>query len=128
MTELTQDTAAAPQDLRAAARVFYDGACPVCQREIGWYSAMRGASRIDWVDVAPAQARLPEGFDREALLRRFTVVRADGAVVTGAAGFAALWRGLGPTRWLGRLCDRQPFLWLGERAYRVFLRLRRAWR
>ncbi|GMG84100.1 hypothetical protein LNKW23_33140 [Paralimibaculum aggregatum] len=115
-------------DSRAARIVYYDGDCPVCRREIGWYRAMRGAGGIAWIDIARADAALPEGRDRAALLRRFTIARRDGRLVSGAEAFAALWRGLGPTRLLGRLVDRQPFRGLGERLYRLFLRLRTAWR
>lgn len=108
--------------------MWYDGACPVCRREIGWYRGMRGAEGIDWIDVSAPDAPLPEGRDRAALLRRFTVRRRDGRLADGAEGFAALWRALGPTRLLGRLADREPFRTLGEAAYRAFLRLRTAWR
>jgi predicted DCC family thiol-disulfide oxidoreductase YuxK len=127
MSETLADrTPRATADDRAAATVFYDGACPVCRREIGWYRGMRGAERIEWRDIASEAP--PEGFDREALLKRFTVIRGTGEVVSGAEGFAALWRGLRPTRWLGVLADRRPFLWIGEGLYRAFLRLRTAWR
>ena len=126
MTDLAQNDAAMPAQPRAAATVFYDGACPVCAREIGWYRGMRGAETVDWRDIAREEP--PAGFDRAALLGRFTVIRRDGSVVDGAPAFAALWRALGPTRLLGRLADRQPFLWIGEGLYRLFLRLRTAWR
>jgi len=115
-------------DPRAAVAVYYDGACPVCRREIGWYTAMRGAAGIRWIDVADPAAPLPDGLDREALLRRFTVRRRDGETATGAAGFSALWRALGPTRALGVVTDRQPFRLVGEGLYRFFLRVRALWR
>lgn len=113
-------------DRRAAATVFYDGGCPVCTREIGWYRGLRGADRIRWVDIAKEDP--PDNYSRAELLGRFTVFRADGRPASGAEGFAALWRGLGPTRRLGRVTDRQPFIWIGERLYSLFLRLRRVWR
>lgn len=117
-------------DPRAAAAVFHDGGCPVCRREIGWYRGMTGAGAVEWVDVSvpdlPPSA--PPGMDRESLLRRFTIRRRDGAVVDGAQGFVALWRALGPTRWLGILCDRWPLVQIAEIAYRLFLRVRIAWR
>jgi predicted DCC family thiol-disulfide oxidoreductase YuxK len=116
-------------DPRAAEAVFHDGDCPVCRREIGWYSTMRGGEAIDWIDVARADASgLPEGRSREQLLRRFTVRRRDGAVVDGARGFVALWRAIGPTRPLGILCDRWPLVQVAEIAYRAFLRVRVLWR
>ena len=113
-------------DPRAAARVFHDGDCPVCRAEIGWYGTMAGAAAIDWVDIA--RGPLPEGLDRDRLMRRFTVVRRDGAVVDGARGFVALWRALRPIRWLGVLLDRRPVLPLAEFGYRLFLRIRPLWR
>ncbi len=129
MTEvLTQSARPATADPRAARTVYYDGACPVCAREIGWYRGMRGAEAVRWVDVADPDAPLPEGRDRAALLRRFTVTRGTGETVTGAEAFSALWRALRPTRLLGRATDRQPFRAIGEALYRLFLRLRTAWR
>lgn len=123
---LEQPRPVAPADPAAAATVFYDGACPLCRREIAQYRAMSGAEGIAWVDIAAEEP--PTGWNRDELLGRFTALRGDGRVARGAAGFAALWRGLGPLRWLGRLADRQPFLLVGEGLYRLFLRLRPLWR
>ncbi len=127
-TLLSQDTQTTTADPNAAEAVWYDGACPVCTREIGWYRRMRGAEDVRWIDVSRPDAPLPEGETREALLGRFTVARRSGALASGAAGFSALWRALGPTRTLGRLTDREPFRTVGEGLYRLFLRLRRIWR
>ncbi len=115
-------------DPKAASTVWYDGACPICSREIAWYGRMSGASEVRWIDVSDADAPLPEGKSRAELLGRFTVARRGGALATGAEGFSALWRALGPTRLLGRLTDRQPFRAVGEALYRLFLRLRMLWR
>lgn len=128
MTEVIDRDAPASTDPRAAGTVWYDGACPVCRSEIGWYTAMRGAGDVAWIDVSDPGAAVPEGLDRDRLLRRFTVRRRDGALASGAAGFSALWRALGPTRTLGIVTDRQPFRAVGEGLYRLFLRLRLLWR
>ncbi len=122
------DPAMEATDPLAARVVFYDGACPVCRREIGWYGAMRGAEAVDWRDVADPETPLPAGLDRAALLKRFTIRRGTGEIVSGAAAFSALWRALGPTRLLGRVTDRQPFRLVGEALYRLFLRIRLIWR
>lgn len=118
-------------DPRAAGQVFYDGGCPVCRREIGWYQNIRGGAGIAWIDVSDREDvpdGLPPGTTLDQLMRRFTIMRQDGDVVSGGAGFIALWRALGPLRWLGRLADHGPGIWLGERFYRGFLRLRKLWR
>jgi predicted DCC family thiol-disulfide oxidoreductase YuxK len=108
----------------ARVTVWYDGACPLCRREI---AAMRGLdrrSRIDFVDVAdPAAPACP--VDRAELLARFHA-REDGVIYSGAAAFAAMWRAIPLLRPFGLLA-RAPFiLWLLERAYRLFLRARPA--
>lgn len=129
MSTISRGTYAA--DPRAAARVFYDGGCPVCRREIGWYRNMRGGDAVEWLDIDATQSLpdgLPSGTTRDDLMRRFTITRRDGATVSGGAGFIALWRALGPLRWLGRIADHPPGVWLGERFYRGFLRLRGLWR
>lgn len=127
MTESVQN----PVDPRAAARVFFDGGCPVCRREIGWYTGMPGGTAVEWIDISASDevpSGLPEGTTIAGLLRRFTIARHDGRVVSGGPGFIALWRALGPTRWLGRCLDHAAGRWAGEVAYRGFLKIRPLWR
>lgn len=118
--------ASVPSDPRAAGVVYFDGGCPLCRREIGVYRELKGADAVEWRDISDGP--VPDGFDREALLGRFTVRRRDGNHADGAAGFVALWRALAPTRVAGRILDRQPFLAIGEVLYRLFLKLRPLWR
>ena len=44
-------------------RVFFDGACPLCAREIEFYQKQEGASRIAWVDGAAAFVMRGRGFE-----------------------------------------------------------------
>lgn len=67
---------------------------------------------------------MPPDLDRAAALARFHVRRPDGTLVSGAAGFAALWRALPGFALLGRLASVPPVTTLGELAYRLFLPLR----
>lgn len=109
--------------------VYYDGACPVCAREIALYQRAQGAERLSWVDVARcSEAALGAQLERDAALARLHVRRADGRLVSGAEAFTTLWQALPRWAWLGRLLGRRPALWLLEAGYRGFLRLRRAWR
>jgi demethoxyubiquinone hydroxylase (CLK1/Coq7/Cat5 family)/predicted DCC family thiol-disulfide oxidoreductase YuxK len=112
-----------------ACTVYYDGACPLCSREIAHYQARAGAESIRWVDVARVDAgALGEGLDREAALARLHVRGADGRLVSGAAAFAAIWRRLPAYAWLARLASPSPVQWLLEGGYRGFLAVRRLWR
>lgn len=109
--------------------LYYDGACPVCSREIAMYRRQPGADAVRWVDVTccPTEALGP-GLTREAALARLHLRRADGSLVSGAAAFTTLWLNLPRWAWLGRLLGTRPVLWILEPGYRVFLKLRRGWR
>lgn len=111
--------------------VLYDGACPLCRREIAHYQALAGASGGDpaapvvrFADVSDPDVSLPPQRTRAQLLRRFHVQRADGTLVDGAAAFVALWARLPGWRWLARLARVPGVTLLLEAAYRAFLPLR----
>ncbi len=109
--------------------VYFDGACPVCSREIAVYRGQAGAEKCVWVDAsACAESALGDGLSRPDALARFHVRRADGSVVTGMRAFALLWRALPRMAWVGRLASIGPMPWLLEGAYSLFLRLRPLWR
>lgn len=109
--------------------VYYDGGCPVCSREIAHYRQQAGAQACHWVDAAhcPPEA-LGTDLPRAQALGRFHVRLADGRLVDGAAGFAALWQVMPGWRWLGRLVQWAPVRPVAKGAYAVFLRVRPLWR
>ena len=108
--------------------VYYDGGCPVCSREIGFYQRRQGGQSFAWVDVTLAdEAALGPGLSREAAQSRIHVRRPDGTVVDGVAAFREIWRGMPGLRWLGLLVAIPPIGALAEVGYRIFLRTRKLW-
>ena len=106
--------------------VLYDGACPLCRREIGLYRGLRPRVPLCFADVSDAASPLPPGTAREQLLARFHVRRRDGRLLSGAPAFLALWAALPGWRWLA-LAGRLPgAAWAMERSYGLFLRWRPA--
>lgn len=101
--------------------VWFDGACPLCVREIALFRRLDRRGAIAFVDVA-GDGSCP--LDRETLLARFHAQEAGGAIVSGAAAFAAMWRAIPALRPVGELARNAKLLWLLERLYRLFLRLR----
>lgn len=102
--------------------VWYDGACPLCRREIAFMERLDRRGAISFVDVSEGQ---PESCPvaQEGLLARFHV-RENGKVLSGAAGFAAMWRAVPLLRPLGELARLPPLNRVFERLYTVFLRFR----
>ncbi|GGD55301.1 DUF393 domain-containing protein [Erythrobacter arachoides] len=102
--------------------VWFDGGCPLCEREIALMRRLDRRSAITFVDVATGSA---DGcpVDRASLLARFHASE-DGRLLSGAAAFAAMWRAI-PVLWpLGQAARLPIVLALLERFYGVFLRWR----
>jgi predicted DCC family thiol-disulfide oxidoreductase YuxK len=76
-----------PPPTPAAVTVYFDGACPLCRREIAHYQRVDSAAALCFVDVSASGAPTPAGVDRRLALARFHVLAGDGRVVSGAAGF-----------------------------------------
>src|SRR5919107_137071 len=106
--------------------VWFDGACPLCRREIAWMRRLDRRNAIAFVDVSRAVAQGGGAacpIDRSALLARFHALE-DGRLLSGAAAFAAMWRAVPLLRPLG-LAARNRFVLAGlERLYGLFLRVR----
>ena len=111
--------------------VLYDGACPLCRREIGIYRRLQplhADAPVCFADVSDTAlslpSALPPGTTRAQLLARFHVRGRDGELLSGAQAFLALWAALPGWRWLA-LAGRIPgAAWVMERGYRRFLRWR----
>jgi ubiquinone biosynthesis monooxygenase Coq7 len=116
-----------PPPASVAPEVFYDGACPLCAREIAFYQNLKGGTGIRWTDVSTTRpADLPPGLSPEAARARFHVRGPGGEVFDGAATFASLWTHLPGFRLLGRIAEFPPVLWALEHLYNAFLKLRPA--
>ncbi len=109
--------------------VYYDGGCPVCTREIGFYQRRRGAESIRWVNLAACDdTGLGTDLSREAAYARLHARGPDGRLVSGARAFAALWQALPAFRLAGRFAALPGVVHLLEWGYRGFLRIRPLWR
>jgi predicted DCC family thiol-disulfide oxidoreductase YuxK len=104
--------------------VYFDGSCALCSLEIAHYAALPAAGDICFVDVSSPGVLLNADLSREAALSRFHVRRPDGTLVSGAAAFVEIWKGLPGWRWGARLARFPGVLWVLESGYRVFLPIR----
>jgi demethoxyubiquinone hydroxylase (CLK1/Coq7/Cat5 family) len=110
-----------------ALTVLYDGACPLCRREIAVYQDLQPIDprqTLKFADVSRADCPLPYGGVRSDYLARFHVQRADGQVLSGAAAFVALWAALPGWRYLALAAKAPGATPVLELIYRAFLRIR----
>ena len=104
--------------------VWFDGACPLCRREIAFLKRLDRRGRIAFIDVAPDDAVEACPIDRANLLARFHARETGKSLVSGAAAFGVVYRQVPWLSPIGQLMRIPPLLWVAERAYRAFLRVR----
>ena len=123
MTRLDPVTARRPLGRGPQVTVWFDGACPLCIREIALMRRLDRRGRIAFVDVAERDAPQQCPISRDALLARFHA-RENGKLLSGAAAFAAMWRAIPLLRPVGELARVPGATWLLERVYGGFLKVR----
>ena len=104
--------------------VYFDGACPLCRAEIGYYQNQNGAEYIEFLDVSANDGALPDGLTRAQAMARFHVRNADGDLLSGAAAFVHIWRTLPGWRWAARIASLPGAMTVMEFGYVSFLRVR----
>jgi len=105
--------------------VYYDGACPLCRKEIGWYKRQRGADAISWRDVSKtSEETVAADLCTTDALQRFHVRKLDGTLASGASAFTELWLQLPRFRLLGVFLKLPFFSQLAELTYKLFLKIR----
>jgi len=109
--------------------VYFDGACPLCAKEIATYQAWRGADKIAWIDASRCtEADLGNQLDRTQALGRLHARDENGMLVSGAAAFLVMWRQLPALKWITPYLERPWMIALLDHLYHVFLKCRPLWR
>jgi len=105
-------------------KLLYDGACPLCLREVHFLQRRNRAGRLAFQDItAPGFDAAAYGATQEELMAVMHGVFPDGRVVRRVAAFREAYRAVGlgwllaPTGWPG-------LSWIADRAYGVFARNR----
>lgn len=76
--------------------VFYDGACPLCRREIKVYKKLTEKesveNQINWIDISQSQEELNnEGIIYEDAMRLIHIKDSSGVHQVGLDGMLTLW-------------------------------------
>jgi len=104
--------------------VYYDGSCPLCRAEIGYYRRTDRVDALCFVDVSEPAAETPQGITRQRAMERFHVRASDGRVLSGAAAFVEVWTRFPAWRWAVRATSLPGALAALELGYRMFLPIR----
>jgi predicted DCC family thiol-disulfide oxidoreductase YuxK len=80
------------QTTMAKTTVYFDGSCPLCRAEIGYYRHEDDTGALAFVDVSDTDAPLPSGLTQHHAMERFHVLEGNGQLLSGAAAFVSVWR------------------------------------
>ena len=114
-----------------SSKVYYNGACPVCNAGIKDQRQRMeacGIKDIEWVDVDANPDVVSEvGASLEQVRERLYVKDADGELNIGADAFTRLWSQTPNQRWLASLLRLPVLKQLTQLAYNIFARLLYRW-
>ena len=106
--------------------VYFDGSCPLCRAEIGYYRGSDQSGALCFVDVSDPDVLVPDGLTQRRAMERFHVRAGNGQLLSGAAAFVEVWARLPRWRWAARVAALPGILALLELSYRLFLPARPA--
>lgn len=87
-------------------KVYYDGLCKVCSKEIDHYKKQKGAENIDFVDICSPQFNSSdENLDPVLIHKIMHVRRLDGSLATRVDAFVEIWKTLPKYNFLARLAS-----------------------
>jgi predicted DCC family thiol-disulfide oxidoreductase YuxK len=119
--------ATSPREDEFAIEVFFDGACPLCRREIDIVRKLDRCHRIRLTDIAAAQFRPSEyGKSLGEFMSEIQGRLPSGQWIQGVEVFRQLYSAIG-LGWLASISRFPIITQLTEFAYRVFARNRLRW-
>ena len=106
-------------------KVYYDGLCPLCSREIQHYQKQKGSDSIQFVDICASQFdAIKENLDPKKIHQVMHVRRADGSVATAVDAFIEIWKVLPKYNWAAAAAAKGNVRFLLNIGYHVFAKIR----
>ena len=106
-------------------KVYYDGACHLCSREMRHYKKKDQEKKLLFIDIAGKDFDAKkEGLDPKRVNERMHVRDEKGNLKEGVDAFASLWRTLGGYKALIFLVETEPFRFFAKLCYALFAKIR----
>lgn len=106
-------------------KVYYDGLCKVCSKEIAHYMRQSGSESIQFIDIFSAGfSAESEGLDPKKIHKIMHVKRSDGTLATRVDAFIEIWKALPRYRALARIAQNRAVRSILELGYSGFTVIR----
>jgi predicted DCC family thiol-disulfide oxidoreductase YuxK len=105
-------------------KVYFDGQCPLCRKEINLYKKISQGKQISWINIEEASFDAAKtGLTKDELKARFHVILND-KVYSGGYAFLQLWSFIPGLAWATKVLDKAFFPKLLDKVYDFFLIIR----
>jgi len=106
-------------------KVYYDGLCILCSREIDHYRRQAGGEGISFVDITdPRFSAQQEGLDPFLVHKVMHVRAADGELKTGVDAFITIWQQLPRYQPIARIAKHKSIQFFLNAGYQGFVKIR----
>ena len=106
-------------------KVYYDGLCVVCSKEMDVYKKKDVKEKIHFIDISsPSFNPSSEGLDSESVKKVLHVKDSQNKLYTGVDSFIALWDALGILRPLSKMAKSRFLRPLFDLGYYSFVKIR----
>ena len=104
--------------------VYFDGSCPLCNAEIGYYRRSDVAEALCFVDVSKTNVELDKGLNPQQAMQRVHLRTREGKLVSPAAAFVEVWSRLPNWKWVAQVAALPGAISILEFCYKMFLPVR----
>lgn len=102
-------------------KVYYDGQCGLCSKEINHYRRIALAGQFSWIDVTRSQTEISQhGISLAQALRVLHAEDDHGQIHRGVDAFILIWSGIPNWKPLAKLVALPPIRYAAQQLYRLF--------
>ena len=106
-------------------KVFYDGKCNICKKEINFYSKIDKNKNFDWVNIHKNAKEIKNiGLSKEELLSVLHIQTQNGSIIKGVDAFGHMWSKFRYLKFLSIAIKFKPIKLFANFLYNLWLKTR----
>jgi len=106
-------------------KVFYDGKCNICKREIDFYSKIDRDKNFDWVNIHKNNKKINNtGLSKKELLSVLHIQTQNGSIIKGVNAFGVMWSKFKYLKFLSFAIKLKPINIFANFLYKLWLKTR----
>ena len=106
-------------------KVFFDGSCKVCSKEINFYNKYDKQNKFNWIDLNSKNKILKSiGISKGELLRSLHIQLHDGRIIKGVNAFRIIWREYPYLKFFSYMLDFKIIRIIARPVYRLLVKIK----